>query len=86
MVSSHSRFILAWMLPSPMTGDPLAGMWNLVGSLGAVPRRLTWDNETGIWRRYSSAKGVAAIVIVPTRIVQVKSNDPESTGVAERAT
>ena len=30
-----------------MTGDLLAGMWELIGSLGAVPRRLIWDNEPG---------------------------------------
>jgi hypothetical protein len=55
MVSSHSRFIMARMIPSRMTGDLLAGMWELIGSLGAVPRRLIWDNETGIGRRNSYA-------------------------------
>ena len=57
MVSSHSRFIMARMIPSRMTGDLLAGMWDLLGSLGAVPRRLIWDNETGIGRRNSYAAG-----------------------------
>jgi hypothetical protein len=60
MVCSHSRFIMARMIPSRMTGDLLAGMWELLGSLGAVPRRLIWDNETGIGRRNSYAAGVAA--------------------------
>jgi transposase len=40
MVSSHSRFIMARMIPSRVTGDLLAGMWALIGSLGAVPLRL----------------------------------------------
>jgi hypothetical protein len=31
-----------------MTGDLLAGMWELIGSPRAVSRRLTRDNETGI--------------------------------------
>ncbi|WP_411373717.1 IS21 family transposase [Arthrobacter sp. MPF02] len=86
MVSSHSRFIMARMIPSRMTGDLLAGMWELLGGLGAVPRRLIWDNETGIGRRNSYAAGVAAFAgVLATRIVQVKPYDPESKGVVERA-
>jgi transposase len=86
MVSSHSRFIMARMIPSRMTGDLLAGMWELIGSLGAVPRRLIWDNETGIGRRNSYAAGVSAFAgVLATRIVQVKPYDPESKGVVERA-
>jgi transposase len=86
MVSSHSRFIMARMLPSRMTGDLLAGMWELIRSLGAVPRRLIWDNETGIGRRNSYATGVAAFAgVLATRIVQVRPYDPESKGVVERA-
>jgi hypothetical protein len=38
MVSSYSRFIMARMTPSRMTGDLLAAMWELLGSLGGVPR------------------------------------------------
>ena len=53
MVSSHSRFIMARMIPSRTTGDLLAGMWALLERLGAVPRRLIWDNEAGIGRRGS---------------------------------
>ncbi|WP_157360952.1 IS21 family transposase [Arthrobacter sp. EPSL27] len=86
MVSSHSRFIMARMIPSRMTGDLLAGMWELLGSLGAVPRRLIWDNEAGIGRRNTYATGVAAFAgVLATRIVQVKPYDPESKGVVERA-
>jgi hypothetical protein len=72
--------------PVPVTGDLLTGMWELLGSLGAVPRRLIWDNETGIGRRNSYAAGVAAFAgVLATRIVQVKPYDPESKGVVERA-
>ncbi|WP_309814272.1 hypothetical protein [Pseudarthrobacter sulfonivorans] len=46
MVSSHSRFIMA-----RMTRDLLTGMWELIGTLGAAPRRLIWDNETEMGRR-----------------------------------
>jgi hypothetical protein len=86
MVSSHSRFIMARMIPSRMTGNLLAGMWELLGGLGAVPRRLIWDNETGIGRRNSYAAGVAAFAgVLATRVVQVKPYDPETKGVVERA-
>lgn len=86
MVSSHSRFIMARMILSRMTWDLLAGMWEAVGSMGAVPRRLIWDNETGIGRRNSFASGVSAFAgVLATRIVQVKPYDPESKGVVERA-
>jgi transposase len=61
-------------------------MWELLGSLAAVPRRLIWDNETGIGWRNSYAAGVAAFAgVLATRIVQVKPFDPESKGVVERA-
>lgn len=86
MVSSHSRFIMARMIPSRATGDLLAGMWELLSGLGAVPRRLVWDNETGIGRRNSFAAGVLAFAgVLATKIVQVKPYAPESTGVVERA-
>jgi transposase len=86
MVCSYSRFIMARMIPSRMTGDLLAGMWELIDGLGAVPRRLIWDNETGIGRRNSFAAGVSAFTgVLTTRIVQVKPYDPESKGVVERA-
>lgn len=86
MVCSHSRFIMARMIPSRTTGDLLAGMWELLGGLGAVPRRLIWDNEAGIGRRNRYAAGVAAFAgVLATRIVQVKPYDPETKGIVERA-
>jgi transposase len=59
-VCSHSRFILARMIPSRTSGDLLAGMWELLEGLDAVPRRLVWDNETGIGRGRRLAAGVPA--------------------------
>jgi transposase len=86
MTCSHSRFMMARMIPTRMTGDLLAGMWELLNGLGAVPRRLIWDNETGIGRRNRYAAGVEAFAgILATRIVQLKPKDPESKGIVERA-
>ena len=48
MTSTFSGFFQAIMLPSRTTPDLLGGMWSLLQAAGAVPPRLTWDNETGI--------------------------------------
>jgi hypothetical protein len=86
MVASFSRFITGRMIPTRTTPDLLAGMWSLLdGQLGAVPRRLVWDNETGIGRGGRLAVGVAAFTgTLATRIVQLRPRDPESKGVVER--
>lgn len=38
------------MIPSRMSVDLVAGMWEAMKDFGAVPRRLLWDNEAGIGR------------------------------------
>jgi hypothetical protein len=63
---------MARTIPSRMSGDLVAGMWELLGSLDAVPRRLIWDNETDISKRNRYAAGVAAFAgVIASRIVQV---------------
>lgn len=87
MVSSFSRTICSVMIPTRTTSDLLAGMWLLLAEqLGAIPRRLIWDNEAGIGRRNKLAEGVTGFVgTLGTRIVQLKPFDPESKGIVERA-
>jgi hypothetical protein len=87
MVASFSRFITGRMIPTRQTPDLLAGMWSLLaGQLAAVPRRLVWDNESGIGRGGRLAAGVAAFTgALATRVVQLRPYDPESKGVVERA-
>ena len=86
MVASFSKFISAVMIPSRTTADLLAGMWVLLSQqLGAVPRRLIWDNETGIGRRNRLAAGVGGFAgALATKIQQLKAYDPESKGGVER--
>ena len=85
MVAAYSRFINALMLPTRQTPDLLLGMWSLIKAFGRVPRRLIWDNETGIGRRGRLAVGVGEFCgTLATRIHQLKACDPESKGVVER--
>jgi transposase len=85
MVAAHSRFITGRMIPTRKTQDLLLGSWELIEQLGRVPRRLIWDNETGIGQRGRLAAGVAAFTgTLATRIVQLPPNDPESKGIVER--
>lgn len=85
IVAAYSRFISALMIPTRQTPDLLLGMWSLIKTLGRVPRRLIWDNETGIGQRGRLAAGVGEFCgTLATRIHQLKPRDPESKGVVER--
>lgn len=85
IVAAHSRFVTARMIPTRRTEDLLLGSWELIQQLGAVPRRLIWDNESGIGQRGRLAQGVAAFAgTLATRVVQLKPFDPESKGIVER--
>ncbi|QZH63145.1 IS21 family transposase [Mycolicibacterium farcinogenes] len=86
MLAAHSRFIAAMMIPSRVTGDLLAGMWHLLQGIGAVPRTLLWDNESGIGQRGRLAEGVTGFCgVLGTRLIQTRPYDPESKGLVERA-
>ena len=86
MVAAFSGFIMALLLPSRTTGDLVAGMWQLLSGLGAVPKTLVWDNESGIGQRRRLTVGARSFAgTLGTRIHQVPPRDPESKGVIERA-
>lgn len=82
---AHSRFMLARMIPTRHTADLLLGMWELLEQLGRVPRRLIWDNESGIGRGKRHAEGVGAFAgTLATTLQRLKPYDPESKGIVER--
>jgi transposase len=82
---AHSRFILGRMIPTRTTPDLLLGMWELLQVLGRVPRRLIWDNESGIGRGKRHAEGVSAFAgTLATTVQRLKPYDPESKGLVER--
>lgn len=85
ITAAHSRFILARMIPTRHTTDLLLGMWELLQQLGRVPRRLIWDNESGIGRGKRHAEGVGAFAgTLATTLQRLKPQDPESKGLVER--
>lgn len=85
ITAAHSRFMVGRMIPTRHTADLLLGMWVLLQLLGRVPRRLIWDNETGIGRGKRHAEGVGAFTgTLATTLQRLKPYDPESKGVVER--
>ena len=90
MVAGYSRWMSAVLLPSRQAPDLLAGHWQLLGRLGAVPRALVWDNEAavGSWRAgrpkltedFEAFRGTLGI-----RVIQCRPRDPEAKGLVERA-
>ena len=85
ITAAHSRFILGQMIPTRQTADLLLGMWELLQQLGRVPRRLIWDNESGIGRGKRHAEGVGAFTgTLATTLQRLKPYDPESKGIVER--
>jgi hypothetical protein len=85
ITAAHSRFMVGTMIPTRHTADLLLGMWMLVQELGRVPRRLIWDNESGIGRGKRHAEGVGAFTgTLATRLQRLKPYDPESKGIVER--
>lgn len=88
--AGYSRWISALLLPSRQAPDLLAGHWQLLGRLGAVPRALVWDNEAaaGSWRAgrpkltedFEAFRGTLGI-----RVIQCRPRDPEAKGLVERA-
>jgi hypothetical protein len=85
VTAAHSRYMLATMIPTRTTEDLLLGMWALLQRLGAVRRRLLWDNEAGIGRAHRPAEGVASFMgTLATKLVLLPPRDPESKGIVER--
>src|SRR5690606_2712836 len=74
MVAAYTRFIVAMMSPLRVTGDLLAGMWQLLQGIGAVPRTIMWDNESGIGQLTEGMVGFCGVLAA--RIIQT---DPLST-------
>jgi len=87
ITAAHSRLMVGQMIPTRHTEDLLLGMWGLLQQLGRVPRRLIWDNESGIGRGKRHAAGVGAFTgTLATTLQRLKPYDPESKGLGSDAT
>lgn len=89
-VSGFSRLTGGWMVPTRAGHDVLAGMLSVIGQLGAVPRKVVWDQEGCIGRirggrqelttefqAFRGGLGMGVVLVGP--------NDPEAKGLVERA-
>lgn len=86
MTLAFSRYISATMIPSRMAGDILAGMWLLLGQLGAVSHRLWWDRESAIATSAGKPTVDAAAFAgtLSSKLVIAPPRDPEFKGMVER--
>jgi transposase len=89
LTAGYSRFLAARMIPTRHAQDIVLGQWAVIGQLGAVPRLLVWDNESGVGRyggvnprltpQFTSLRGMLG-----TRVYVARPRDPETKGLTER--
>jgi O-antigen/teichoic acid export membrane protein len=90
MITGYSRWLSAILIPSTQPEDLRAGSWQLLTSLGAVPRVLTWDRDDAFG---CSQDGQADVTgeghdfchSLGTRLVVGKPSDAKARGLIERA-
>ena len=90
MVSGYSRWLCATTIPTRNAADLVLGQWAVIAQLGAVPRSLVWDNESGVGRYGGAAprlSGEFSVLrgVLGTKVVILRPRDPESKGLVERA-
>ncbi|MEV6244578.1 IS21 family transposase [Lentzea sp. NPDC051838] len=85
MTLGFSRFLTATMIPSRQAGDILSGMWQLIGGIGRVTKKLVWDRESAIGGTGRVSTSAAAFAgTLATKIVLAPPRDPEFKGLVER--
>jgi transposase len=90
MVTGYSRWLSAALIPTRTAADLFAGWWQLISTLGAVPRVLVWDGEgaVGRWRAGRvelTAECQAFRGTLAAKVLVCKPADPEAKGLIERA-
>src|SRR6516225_3359575 len=89
MICGYSRWLVALLIPSRRAEDLYAGWWQLIATLGAVPRALVWDGEgaVGRWRagRQELTKECQAFRgVLAAKVIICRPGDPEAKGLIER--
>lgn len=51
MITGHSRWISAMLIPSGHPNDLYTALWELLVAMGSTPQVLTWDNNPAVGRR-----------------------------------
>ena len=89
MTSGYSRWRAAAMIPTRTATDIVLGQWAVIQQLGAVPKLLVWDNESGVGRhRGADPKLTPQFTVLRgllgTRVYLAPPRDPETKGLVER--
>jgi transposase len=91
LVAGYSRWLAATTVPTRTAPDLVLGQWAVLRQLGAVPRELVWDNESGVGH-YAGPAGPRLTAefsvlrgMLGTRVRILRPRDPESKGLVERA-
>jgi transposase len=90
MVCAYSRWLAALLVPARTAADLFAGWWQLISSLGAVPRVLVWDGEGAIGRWRAGRPELTSDCqafrgVLGAKVVVCRPADPEAKGLIERA-
>jgi transposase len=90
MITGYARWLSAVLVPTRHAQDLFAGWWQLIVSLGAVPRVLVWDGEGAIGRWRAGKPELTADCqafrgTLAARVVVCKPADPEAKGLIERS-
>jgi transposase len=89
MVTGYSRWASAVLVPTRRAEDLFTGWWQLINTLGAVPRVLVWDGEGAIGRWRGKRSELTADCqgfrgTLATKVVICRPADPEAKGLVER--
>jgi transposase len=89
MITGYSRWLSAVLIPTRCSQDLFAGWWQLIDTLGSVPRVLVWDGEGAIgrWRAGRvelTGECQAFRGTLGAKVLVCKPADPEAKGLIER--
>jgi O-antigen/teichoic acid export membrane protein len=90
MIAGYSRWLSAMLVPSVHTNDLTAGLWQILTTLDAVPKILTWDSQSAACRwtageAESTSRYDDFCYALGTSLIIGRSADPKTRGLIERA-
>jgi transposase len=89
MVTGYSRWPSAVLVPTRQAEDLFDGWWQLIETLGAVPRVLVWDGEGAIGRWRAGKAELTGDCqafrgTLGSKVIVCRPADPEAKGLVER--